>query len=435
LEVDWLYRVILLVILLLLSAFFSGSEVALFSLDKKKLKNYKNDYGFAGTYIHNLLENPRRLLVTILLGNTIVNVAASIIAVILALDFADVIGISKEVALLGQIIILTALILLFGEITPKVWASKHPVKFAKIVSLPLYWLSILIYPLSKILTELIRYFVSKFSYDKSKTAILSSEITELANIGVEKGTIEEEEQDLIHGLVSFKTVTVREVMTPRVDITAVAVNTNFNEIMKIITESGHSRIPLYENNLDNIVGIIYAKDLLPYVGNEELKTNLSLKNISREAMFVPETKLINELMHEFQSQNMHVGIVVDEYGGTSGLISLEDILEEIVGEIRDEYDQEETEITKIGDNSYLVLGKLSIDELNELFEYDFSSESDDYDTIGGFILNHAGTIPDKNFSFQYDRYKITVKDIFNKRIRKVLIEELPVDYANENETE
>ncbi|MAT58222.1 MAG: metal transporter [Ignavibacteriae bacterium] len=424
-DTDWQFKLILLFVLLIVSALFSGSEVSLFSIDKKKLKEQTKSKSIIYAYIENLLEFPRRLLVTILLGNTIVNVAASILAVTIALDISAVYNISTELALIVQIILLTILILLFGEITPKVWASKHPYTFAKIVSIPLYWISVLFYPISKTLTDIIKSFASKIKYDKSSTAIRTSELTELADLGVEKGTIEENEHGLIYGLVSFKNITVREVMTPRVDITAVSVDSSFEELMEIITESGHSRIPLYENSLDNIVGIIYAKDLLPFLRSEAKKENFLVRKIARKAIFIPESKLIRDLLEEFQATNTHMGIVVDEYGGTAGLISMEDILEEIVGEIRDEYDKEENEINQISENSYLVLGKVSIDEINELLQTDLSSENDDYDTIGGFILNLAGSIPDEGYILQKDRFKFTVKEVENKRINKILLEIMP----------
>ncbi len=423
-DIDWLVRLSLLIISLLLSAFFSGSEVALFSLDKKRVRELKKSNRIVGSYIQVLLDNPKRLLVTILLGNTIVNISASIIAVIIAIDAAEYFKISKEIALLIQIVLLTVIILFIGEITPKLWANKFPLQFARMVAVPLYWFSIIFYPVAKIITDILKFITAKIKPDKARTALKEIEISELADFGAEKGTFEEGESEIIQSIVDFKNVTAREVMTPRVDIVAVAIDTDFDELMKVITESGHSRIPLYENNLDNIIGIIYAKDLLPYLRNAELRKTLSLKKIARDAMFVPETKMINDLLHEFQDKKMHLGIVVDEYGGTAGLISLEDIIEEIVGDIRDEFDREEKQINKLSENSFMVLGKVSIDELNELLEQDFSSENDDYDTVGGFIFNQAGIIPPQGFHFTYNNYKFTVKEVVNKRINKVHIEKV-----------
>ncbi len=423
-EFGWFIKILLLFICFILSAFFSGSEVALFSYDKKKTREFKKQHKIIGSYLQSLLENPRRLLVTILIGNTVANVAASIIAVMLALEAALIFNISVELALLIQIPLLTILILLFGEVTPKLWANKYPSQFIRVAALPLYWLGILLYPISKILTDLLRLLSAKINFDRTKTALHGTDIKDLADLSIETGTIEEGEHELIHGIVSFKTVTAREVMTPRVDIIAVSLNTDFDEMMKIINDSGHSRIPLYQDSLDKVVGIIYAKDLLPFLSNPEIRKSLSLKNIAREAMFVPETKLINVLLHDFQEKNMHLGIVVDEYGGTSGLISLEDILEEIVGEIRDEYDREENEIVKLNENSFMILGKVSIDELNELLDQDFSSENDDYDTVGGFIFNQAGIIPQQGFHLIHNNYKFTVKEVVNKRVNKVFVEKV-----------
>ena len=425
-DVDWFYRIILLFISLIFSAFFSGSEVALFSLEKKQIKKLKEEKGAINNYIVTLLDSPRRLLVTILLGNTIFNVAASILAVTLALDFANLYNLPVNIILVIQIVLLTIFILIIGEISPKIFATKYPLKFSRIVGIPLYWISVLVYPIAKILTDVIKFFISKIKIDKSKTVLLSSEITDLADLGKEYGSIEEEEHELIHGLVEFKSVSVREVMTPRVDIDAIPEDATYEEVIRIITESGHSRIPLFEESLDNVLGIIYAKDLLPYIAKVRAKKNFTLKEICREAMFIPETKLISDLLHDFQEKNMHIGIVVDEYGGTAGLVSLEDILEEIVGEIRDEYDKEEAEIVKLGEGKYSVLGKLPIDELNEIFEDDFTSENDDYDTVGGFIFNHAGMIPENKYILDFKNYKFTVKDVANNRINKVIVEKLPL---------
>lgn len=423
-EAGWFYHIGAIFLLLLLGAFFSGSEIALFSLDKKKIKEIKGKRPLIGAYIDNLLEYPRRFLVTILFGNNIVNMAVAIISVNLALEIAADWNITKEAVLLVQIIIITLLILFFGEIIPKLFANKFPVKFSLAVAVPLYWFNVLVYPISKLLSDLLKFTVSRLGNYNSRTAIGQSEIAELADLGIEKGTIEEEEHELIHGLVQYKSVVVREIMTPRVDISAVGVDTTFDELIAKITESGHSRIPLYSNSLDEIIGVIYAKDILQFLAKPELKKDFALLKIARQPLFIPETKLISDLMGEFQNKNMHVGIVVDEYGGTSGLVSFEDILEEIVGDIRDELDKEELPIAAIDDKKFIALGKTSIDDLNELLGFDFSSANDDYDTIGGFIFNYTGTIPSENFSFIVDKFKFTVKEVRNKRINKVLIEKI-----------
>ncbi len=418
------FKLVLLAFLLFLSALFSGSEVALFSLEKRELEKKEEKDKFINRYLLALLAYPHRLLVTILLGNTLVNVAASIVAVTLALDFSEKYNIAVEWALTGQIIILTLLIILLSEITPKIWATKYPYKFSKIIAVPLYWTAVVIYPVSKILTEFLSFAMKKIKFDKRKSVIKNEELKHLANLGAERGTIEEEEQELIHGIVAFGSVTVKEIMTPRVDIKAVPIDAKYEDVIKIVNESGRSRLPLYDEDLDHIEGIVYAKDLLRFIKHPHPDEALNIRKIARKAYFVPENKLINELLREFQEKNVHLGIVVDEYGGTSGLVSLEDILEEIVGEIRDEFDKDEIEFQKIGEGKYLALGKYSIYDLSEELGVDFSSENEDYETLGGFIFNYAGEIPEKGFSFVEKGYRFTVKLLKDRRIEKVLIEKV-----------
>jgi gliding motility-associated protein GldE len=422
LEIGWQYRLLLLVFLFICSAFFSGSEIALFSLDRNKLKDEAFSISIRGRYLLQLLEHPRRLLVTILIGSTIVNVGASIAAVSLSLELARSTQLSVEVVLLLQVVLLTFLVVIFGELVPKVWASKNPLRVSKLAAIPLYWINVIIFPISETLTELIRLSVTKFKFDKAKSAILPDEIAELADLSHERGTLVEEEQGLINSIVSFRSVSVYEVMTPRVDMISVSVNTTFTELLEIITNSGHSRIPLYREDLDEIIGIIYAKDILPYLKNEPSASELSLARIARKPMFIPETKKISELMREFQDKKMHIAIVVDEYGGTAGLITLEDILEEIIGEIRDEYDKEENLVTKVDDSTYIVLGKLSIDQMNELLNIEVNPEDGEFETVGGLVLNMAGQIPKEGYSFSMENYKYTVKEVIGKRIKKIMIE-------------
>ena len=423
-QLDWHIKVILLIATFFFSALFSGSEVSLFSLNRKKLKDSLDKHPLIERYLRQLLDHPRRLLITILIGNTVVNVIASIIAVSIALDVAAVSALSINLLLTFQIIVLTILLVIFGELIPKVWAANKPIAFAKYAALPLYWLSVLIFPVAETLTEIIRMSVSKLKFDKSKTVILPEELPELADLSRERGALIEGEHGLLSNIVSFRSVHVNEVMTPRVDMVCVQVNCRFDDLLDVLTSTGHSRIPLYENDLDNIRGIIYAKDILPYIKNVKMRETLSLPGIARKVLFVPKMKMIDDLMHEFQEKKLHLAIVVDEYGGTAGLITLEDILEEILGEIRDEYDKEESPVSKINDNSFLVLGKMPVSDLYELLQLKELLPEGEFETVAGLILNYSGHIPKEGYSFQLENYKFTVKEVINKRIKKVLVDKL-----------
>lgn len=424
-DIDWSFRLLILFVLIILSAFFSGSEVALFSLRKKTIKDLHA--GIIKRYLFYLIDHPRRLLVTILLGNTVVNVAASVVAVSLALSLARQLAISRDAALTAQIIILTVIVVLFGELIPKVFAAKRPVRFGKVVAFPMYWTSAILFPISEILTEIIRVSISKLNFSNKKVVILPEEIPDLTKIGQERGTIFQQEHGIIQGIVEFSSVTAQEIMTARVDIMALHTGMKFDEVVKIMQSSGFSRLPLYKENVDEIIGIIYAKDLLRFIKNEKQKSEFSLSKLYRKVFFVPKTKKINELLYEFQREKMHIAIVVDEYGGTAGLVTLEDIIEEIIGEIRDEYDKEENPVTKIDDDHFYVLGKLPIMELNELLNTNIGTEDNSFETVAGLILNEAGSIPKEGYSFITDNYKFTVKEILKKRIKKVLIERLPTE--------
>ncbi len=424
-ENDSFYQIIVLIGLLILSAFFSGSEVAIFSLDEKSLrKSYEKEGSFIQRYLLSMIENPHRILVTILLLNTLVNVAASILGVIIAIDIAHKTNISVELILAFQIPILIVIILLFSEIIPKVLANKNPLVFARWAAFPLYWLSVLIYPISKLIVEIFDYLKKKISLSKKHNALIDLEITELASISRERGTIEQNEQELIHDIVSFQKITVKEIMTPRVDIDALSISDNFEDIIQVITESGKSRLPLYSESLDSIIGIIYAKDLLRFLKVNNPNEIINIKNISRVPYFVPANKLISDLLSEFQEKNLHMGIVVDEYGGTLGLITLEDILEEIVGEINDEFDDNEVEFKRLNNHTFLALGKISISDLNSELESDFSSSEDEYETLGGFIFYFAEKIPDVGFSIEQNGFIFTVKSVEDKRINEVQIEKI-----------
>ena len=426
-EFNWLNNIFILAALLLLSAFFSGSEVAFFSMKQKNLSEDFKSSKIILRYATNLIVFPRRLLITILVGNTLANVAVSIVSVLLALEIASLYQIQVNVILTIQIILITIIVLLFGELIPKVFASRHPQLAIKITVIPLYIFSIIIYPISETITELIRLTFSKLKIDKAKTAITEKEISELAELGHERGTLEEEEQEIISSFVEFKSVLVAEVMTPRVDIVAVPFNVEREELIGTINKSGHSRFPVYRENLDKITGIVHAKDLLQFLRKQTFKTEETLAEISREILFVPERKKISEMLQEFQQKKMHIAIVVDEFGGTSGLITLEDIIEEIIGEIWDEHDPEENAIKFISTDKISVLGKVPVTEVNEAMGINLIPASDDYDTIAGLVISKAGDIPKEGYSFILDKYSITVKEVLKKRIKRIEIDKISTE--------
>jgi len=407
----------------IVSALFSGSEVALFGTDKSLLKRGFHKNPLLLRYALFLVENPKRLLVTILLGNNLVNTLASILAVAITVIVAGKFSVDLESALTVQIATVTILVLLFGEITPKVFATHNPIGFLKIALVPLYWVSLVLYPASELINEFINFAFQRFKLNKSKLAINQDDISQLADIGHKAGTLAEKEHEIIKGLVSYINVSVKQVMRPRVDIVAVPQNSSLDEVAKLILEAGHSRIPVYKDDLDKITGILYAKDLLPLIKNTMIRNKLAFTptKLARPVMFVPETKLISELMQEFQEKKLHMAIVIDEYGGTSGLITLEDILEEILGDIRDEYDKEEPTIKKLGLNLYEVSGELTIGELEELLQVEFGEISPDIQTISGLIFESAGKIPEAGFSILIGPVQFKVTGVERNRLRKILV--------------
>ncbi len=424
-DIELLINILIVLVLLLFSGFFSGSEVALFSLDKKKIERHFKDNPIIQRYLITLIGFPRRLLVTILIGNTLVNVAMSIVAVLIALNLAEMFQINYNLAITIQIILTTILVLVFGELLPKVIATKATFDFAKFASIPIYLISSILYPVSEFITEIIRLSISKLKFDKSKSALSAAEFSDLASLSSETGTIDENEKEIINSIVEFRDTTVAEIMTPRVDIVALSENKSVDEAIKIISESGHSRIPLYKSNIDFISGVVLAKDLLKFINNEQLKKTTKLSSVLKKVLFVPESKKIGDLLHEFQSRKIHLAIVVDEYGGTAGLITLEDIIEEVVGDIWDEYDKAEKHIQVLAENKLLLSGDIQLSELESELGINLVEEGDlDIDTLAGFILKFSGEIPVEGYNFTFKDYKFTIKQLDKKRIRKVLVEKL-----------
>ncbi len=404
-------------LLLMASAFFSGAEVALFSIDKKNIDRTLVRSPFLLKKLNHLLEFPRRLLITILIGNTLVNILLSILTAYFAIQIAEHYGWVKDIVITLQIVIVTLVILIFGEVTPKLLSSRNPLHYAKLYTIPLYVISVFLYPIAEILTEMMKVLVSKLSVHSKFHTLSNDEIPFLAKLGHEKGTIEEDEHDLIQGLVSTKTKVVKEIMIHRTEIFAVPINIPFEELVVSLRSALHSRIPVFEESLDNIKGVLYAKDLLKYLHRSTNDNSFSLMKILRKPLIVPETKLINELMKEFQENKLHVAIVVDEYGGTAGLVTLEDIIEEVVGEISDEFDTEDEFVKMISETSFLVNGGMPIREFAEQFGIAINFNSIEYETAAGWIYEEMGKIPTCGDNFQRADNKITITEMDNSRIK------------------
>lgn len=421
-DFELLLKIFTIIFFVCLTALFSISEVLFFRFSIHKTKELLINRPLLFRYFFTLVENNQRLFVTLSIGKIFGFAGTTIFGLVLLNEFNLFYFIPESILLFVQIIFLASLLIIFAEVLPKFFANVAPHKLFKIIIPPLYWINIFFFPISELLNELIKSLLKKINLKNKNINLSNEELTQMAELQKEDGTLKEDEHELIESIVLYQSVMVKEIMRPRVDIVAVNINSTFKEVLEVITNTGHSRIPVFKNEIDFIVGILYAKDFLPYIENPKLVENFNIKNNLREPLFVPQTKLINNLMREFQDKKMHMAIVVDEYGGTSGLITLEDIIEEIIGEIRDEYEKDEHLIQKISPNSLIVSGHVTIDELNDILNIDLPTIDVDYETIGGFVLHNAGMIPKINFSFVENGFKFTVKEIQNKRIKKILLE-------------
>ncbi|MBN1560925.1 HlyC/CorC family transporter [candidate division KSB1 bacterium] len=417
--------IIVFFLLLFLSAFFSGSEAAFFSINKLLSQKLQDENSSAGRRILALLKHPRRLLITILLCNTLVNVTAASVATILFLQIARVVGLSQGVAVLLNVGVVTFLILILGEITPKVLAVKNPQQFAKLTALLLQFINYLFLPVSFILDKFMEFMTSLFGLrEHEKERLLDvDEFQTLLDIGEEQGALEEDEKEMLHSIFEFGATTVREIMIPRTDVVCVAKDITLSELVEVIKSKGHTRIPVYAETIDQIQGIINAKDLLSLTPQRDEK--IDILELARPPIYVPESKKIDDLLRLFQKERQHLAIVVDEYGGTSGIVTLEDIIEEIVGEIRDEYDKETSLYRKIDDETFIVNAKMDIESLNELMNIRLP-ESDEYETVGGYILEQTGSLPKEGEAIRFEDYVLKMETVEKNRIVLVRISYEPL---------
>ncbi len=407
------------VILLIFSGLFSGSEVALFGLEGSALDQIKANRDRASRRVASLLTRPRELLVSILVLNTLVNVAAAIIAAVFTSQLATAAGWSKTITVIIEVLVVTFILLVLSEITPKLMASRNPAKYSRLLSTIIMPLHKVLYPFSALLARTTNIFGGRL---KRLTRLSSDDVKAMAEIGEEHGTLAGEEREMIHSIIEFGDRSVREIMISRVDMVAIPVVSTLNEAMEIIRQSGYSRLPLFVDHLDNILGVIHSKDLLPFLDSENGNERVDWTRIARKPMFVPLGKKLDDLLKEFQLRRMHIALVVDEYGGTAGLVTLENVLEEIVGEIRDESDEDEERLfERIDENSVRVDSRLDLDDLNELLDLELETDNLDFETVGGLVFHLNGTIPAAGDTFRYKNASFAVEGVDSNRIGTVLV--------------
>jgi CBS domain containing-hemolysin-like protein len=411
-----------LVVLLAFSALFSGSEVAYFSLPASVRVRFASSHSTRDRIVAWFLHHPNRFLSMLLIGNTVVNTSIAIIAAFLALDIAAKHRFDVSIALAVEVVVVTIVVLLLGEITPKVLAAYNAERFASAVALILLVIAVILYPFSEA-AAFLSLQLGKRIRSRTAAPLEDEEIKLLADVATERGTLYAHEREIIHGVIDFHDVKVREIMTSRVDMVAVQLTTPPLEIVELIRASGYSRVPVYKDSIDNIVGVLYAKDILKFLPNKKRLEKLDISRLLREPMFVPETTPIRALLREFQKNKIHLAIVVDEYGGTAGIITLQDILEEIVGEAEEE---SMNLITRISEKEFLVDGRITLDELEKELGIklppagsELASRGTEYDTIAGFVLTLFGHLPHRGEEIRTDSLSISVERIQGRRIRSI----------------
>ena len=423
LESGHIFSVFILLILLACSALISGAEIAFFSLTAKDFEAESSEKESPGNVIivKNLLAKPKKLLATILVANNFINIAI----ILLFASLSDVMFSGISINYFGfnlrfilEVGIITFVILLFGEILPKVYASRNNIQFSLFMALPLNFLNTLLTPISSPMRSGILFIEKKFGTQKSNISV--NQLSQALALTSEKDKLHEDHK-ILQGIVTFGNTDTKQVMKPRMDIFALDETSSYNSIMPVIIANGYSRIPVFKDNIDNITGILYVKDLMPFIDLEELNWNTLL----RKPYFVPENKKLDDLLNEFKEMHMHMAIVVDEYGGTSGLISLEDIIEEIVGEISDEFDDEDLVFSKLDENTFVFEGKTPLKDFYKVIKLKdaslFENTKGDAETLAGFLLEVSKSFPKRGEVIRFHQYTFTVEGFENKRINQIKI--------------
>jgi len=416
LDTNLVFGFIAIFALLFCSALVSGAEVALFSLSQKDIDDTLQHHPSKGKIISELLEKPKKLLATLLVANNFINIGVVILFSYVGHNIFSAVS-SPILKFILEVIVVTFLILLFGEVLPKVYASRNNIKFAKLIACPVEALDKLLSPISLPMRKVTIYLHNKLG--KQKTNFSVDQLSQALEL-TDSDETSTEEQKILEGIVTFGNTDTKQVMSPRMDIFALEIEESFQSVYSKIIEKGFSRIPVYRDNIDQIEGVLFVKDLLPHIDKEDF----DWKTLLREPFFVPENKKIDNLLKDFQSMKSHLAIVVDEYGGTSGLVSLEDIIEEIVGDISDEFDGDNSNYSKIDDKNYLFEGKINLKDFYRVIDVDedlFEIKKGEAETLAGFILEILGNFPKKDQKIAFENCVFTIETVDKKRVKQIKV--------------
>ena len=416
LDTNLLFGFIGIFVLLFISALLSGAEVAFFSLSTKDLDEASKQDLSKANLIISLLEKPKKLLATLLVANNFINIGVVILFSYIGSDLFSNVE-SPLIKFILEVIVVTFLILLFGEVLPKVYANRNNLKFAKFIAQPLYILDKLLSPVSLPMRAITIYLHEKLGKQKSNFSVdqLSQALELTSSEGTSQG-----EQKILEGIVSFGNTDTKQVMSPRIDIFAIEINESFERLLPKIIEKGYSRIPVYNDNIDQIEGVLFVKDLIPHIDNKDF----DWKALLRAPFFVPENKKLDDLLKDFQSMKNHLAIVVDEYGGTSGLVSLEDVIEEIVGDISDEFDDDDLSFSQIDAKNYLFEGKINLKDFYRIIDVDeilFEDRKGEAETLAGFLLEIHGNFPKKGHKLTFGNCSFVIETVDKKRIKQIKV--------------
>ena len=404
-----------LFVLFLLSAFFSGSETALMSMDRMRVKYLAEKDRPGARKLSRLLERPDSLLSALLVGNNVVNIMVSVFATTL---FMELFGQRGE---LMTILVLTPLLLIFAEVCPKTYAANYPEKISFMVLTPVRFIMWLLRPVTWLVSGISRVLTLFMHREIEKPLISEDEIRSIIQFGEHAGVVAKDKRRMLHGIFDLAEIRVRDVMVPRTEVVGIEVGASFAEVVRLTATAHHSRFPVYDGDLDRVVGVIHSKEILSYLDRPEA---FSLADLARPPYFVPEAKPIETLLQAFRRKHLHLAVVVDEYGGVEGICTLEDIVEEIVGEIQDEYDEEEILVQPLGPNSYLVDGSTTLRYLNR--RYGLSLSEEHVNTLAGFLMHKLGSIPEEGDVCEAEGVRFTVLRVEDRRIEKI---EMQIPFA------